>query len=513
MKQTMKTNYQQNVIAAALVGAVAAVVVTTTTPAFAEGAFVDPFTLAIREAANAPTRTGDVSAAATTRTDERYNTGTLFSGPRGWGYWNYLLDPQGYQNPNLWPDKRPTYLFGEMNIPAGAELTVHGWFPHVRFFNFSIYLFERNTFVGASGGSIDGYEIEPEPGSTNPYRVGADRNAKDRNFTVRIIAKAAPANPADRAKNTVYLGDGNQTIFGGFRMYVSDKGYDGTGWGPGDRPSHNKPGLTYEATLADGTKLSEAEATKRFGKLMGDAPPPVTIEEWYKLVNNPANNPAMTPATAPATKDGQFFLFTGMKDILLGAFMPPAERAKIPKPKAVGSGANASTAYLVNFTSRQYGPLYVFRGKMPTFPDTWANVGTMPDGEVQYWSVATMATFVNGSLWDGVFDMQVPLDKDGFYTIVVCLPEDRPKNATTENGVAWINWGAGEGIGDPRNRKDWGALLMRFMVPKPDWPHSPLKAKSPEELATVMGPYYPRGYYTTKEEFEKEGARKLPAAQ
>jgi hypothetical protein len=108
--------------------------------------------------------------------------------------------------------------------------------------------------------------------------------------------------------------------------------------------------------------------------------------------------------------------------------------------------------------------------------------------------------------------MQVPVDKDGFYTIIVCRPEDRPKNATAENGIAWIDWGAGEGIGDPRNRKDWGALLMRFMVPKPDWPHSPLKAKSPEELATVMGPYYPKGYYTTKAEFEAEGARKLPAA-
>ena len=57
---------------------------------------------------------------------------------------------------------------------------------------------------------------------------------------------------------------------------------------------------------------------------------------------------------------------------------------------------------------------------------------------------------------DGVFDMMVPLDKEGYYTIVVSLPEDRPKNATAENGVTWINWGPGEGLNDPRNRKDWG---------------------------------------------------------
>lgn len=152
--------------------------------------------------------------------------------------------------------------------------------------------------------------------------------------------------------------------------------------------------------------------------------------------------------------------------------MPPAQRAKLRKPTSVGDGANATTAYLVNYISRQFGPLYVFRAKLPTFPDTWANARSMPDGEVQYWSVATMASFINGSLWDGVFDMQVPVDKAGYDNIVVSLPEDPPKNATAENGIARINWGPGEGIGDPRNRKDWGALLMRFMVPRKDWPPS-----------------------------------------
>ena len=111
----------------------------------------------------------------------------------------------------------------------------------------------------------------------------------------------------------------------------------------------------------------------------------------------------------------------------------------------------------------------------------------MPDGEVQYWSVATMATFTNGSLWDGVFDMQVPVDKDGYYTIVISRPEDRPKNATAENGVTWIDWGPGEGIGDPRNRKDWGAVLMRFMVPHKDWQYNPFNpATSPPSWGLII---------------------------
>jgi hypothetical protein len=36
--------------------------------------------------------------------------------------------------------------------------------------------------------------------------------------------------------------------------------------------------------------------------------------------------------------------------------------------------------------------------------------------------------------------MQVPLDKDGNYTIVYGRKEDRPNNATLENGTAWIGW-------------------------------------------------------------------------
>jgi hypothetical protein len=104
--------------------------------------------------------------------------------------------------------------------------------------------------------------------------------------------------------------------------------------------------------------------------------------------------------------------------------------------------------------------------------------------------------------------MQVPLDQDGFDTLVVSRPEDRPKNATAENGIAWIDWGPGEGLGDPRNRKDWGMLLMRFTGISEDWQHSPLKAQGAGDLATVMGPYYPKGYHTTKAEFEAKGPKR-----
>ena len=87
-------------------------------------------------------------------------------------------------------------------------------------------------------------------------------------------------------------------------------------------------------------------------------------------------------------------------------------------------------------------------------------------------------------------------------------PEDRPKNATRENHVAWMDWGPGEGLSDPRNRPDWGMLIMRYMVCHPDWKESPENATKPGTDEAVMGPYYPKGYYTTKAGFETEGVKK-----
>jgi hypothetical protein len=245
------------------------------------------------------------------RSDERYNRG-LFQGPRGWDYWNLLEDPRSYQNPNLWPDKRPTYFFGQLVMPAGSSVTIHGRFPYARYFKFNLYKFEQNTFVAVPGASLAGYDIEPDPGSSNPFTTGANRLVPNRNFTINVLAEDAPANRADTPKNTIYVGRDEKEVMAGFRIYVSDQGYDGTGWGPGDTPSFDGPGVTCEGKLADGTRLPGDDVVKRFGRPMGSAPPPLTADEWYKLVDSKENDPSLTPATAPARRDGQFQMFWGM---------------------------------------------------------------------------------------------------------------------------------------------------------------------------------------------------------
>jgi len=50
--------------------------------------------------------------------------------------------------------------------------------------------------------------------------------------------------------------------------------------------------------------------------------------------------------------------------------------------------------------------------------------------------------------------------------------------------------------------------MMRFIANAPDWAQSPEHVTKPGTDETVMGPYYPQGYYTTKADFEASGPKK-----
>ena len=264
-----------------------------------------PFTIEKRVPARSADRYGNLPLGALIRTDERYSQDRLIQGPRGWDYWNRLENPKNFQNPNLWGDKRPTYFVGQLNMPPGTRLTMHGQFPHARYFKIALYRFERNTFIALGGEDLAGWDIEPDPGSGNPYRVGSDRSVKRRNYTVHVVTENAPKNPSDRLKNTMYAGRDDRAIQIVFRIYVTDKGFDGAGLGRADSPSFFGPLVTYEATLADGSHRSGDEVVEQFGQHIGFPPPPLAVDQWYALINSPDNDPRLDPASAPARKDSE----------------------------------------------------------------------------------------------------------------------------------------------------------------------------------------------------------------
>ena len=298
------------------------------------------------------------------------------------------------------------------------------------------------------------------------------------------------------------------------RIYLADQGWDGAGWGMASSPVETEM-PTYEGQLADKTKLSATEVVKQFGRPMESATqPPITAEQWEQLVNAGSNDPALDPATAPARQEPSWAKYWNFNYSILGSFMTPEERAKIPFAGAIDGGGDPTTQYFFLHLSRKYGPVYVMRGKMPTYPNTYAGAGgkgleVMPEAQTQYWSLVSCEAAPSGQIVDGLTDMQIPLDGRGNYTIVYSRREDRPKNATVENGVAWIEWSPrGEGLAGPKNRTDFGMLMLRIMATNPDWKERPDNVTEPGMEEAVMGPYYPRGDYTTKSQFEAKRPRK-----
>lgn len=456
-------------------------------------------------------REGDKSLETVVRTDERYGADGLFQGPRGWGYWNYLSKPRAIQNPNLWPDMQSTYFIGRFELPAGAKMVLKQDFPRARYFQFALYVSENNTFV-SNGETITGPDILPDDGAVNPFVVGNRRDSDQRGFTLTILAEDPPTDVAQRAPNTLYAGAAGGVLQGVLRIYLPDIGWDGPGWAVNDASSAQTGFPKLSGELADGTMLDHAEVIKTFARpFEGALSVPLTDAQWIATVNSPKNDPSLDPATAPARPHGEWEKYWTFGYSIMGAFMTPEERAKLKWQAAIDGGGDPNTQYLLVHLNRQFGPVYVLRGRKPSFPDTYADengvaLAVKPESQLEYFSIVSGEAAPSGRIVDGLMDMQIPADADGNYTIVYSRREDRPANATAENGVAWLEWSAeGEGLKDPQNRPDFGMLMIRMMLPAEDWAESPANITAPGTAAATMGAYYPRGEYMTKEAFEALG--------
>ena len=197
----------------------------------------------------------------------------------------------------------------------------------------------------------------------------------------------------------------------------------------------------------------------------------------------------------------------------------------LPDTLASGLYATPANAYILGFADRTIGPnteghnILVLHARMPTHPMTYDadefndSAGT----QVRYWSLCTSGAVSKPPVLPTdsacLFDQEVPTDAAGDYTIVVSLPEDRPSNARPGCGVAWLDWGTAgdalEGEYEADRRRTLDLLVMRNQLSDPTFAQSIATVTTPGTEEKVMGPYYPRGTYMTKEEFE--GRRCLDA--
>ena len=104
-------------------------------------------------------------------------------------------------------DTNVAYYDTRFELPAGATITLHGQFPHARFFSLTTYVTKAGV-AGYPATSIYDEQIAPDAGSINPFRPGDFRNGDRRSYTVTISGRPVPRTPA---ANTLYVGQMGKT--------------------------------------------------------------------------------------------------------------------------------------------------------------------------------------------------------------------------------------------------------------------------------------------------------------
>lgn len=414
----------------------------------------------------------------------------------------------------LGPETNVTYWFSRFQLPAGASVQLRGDFPHARFMSLTSY----GTVAGQQGTALAGlsdYEIDPDKGSVNPFRPGAKRDTKHRTYTVTLSGQVDPGS-ASRAKNTFYVGqagqtDQTQTIEIILRVYRPDhrRGLAGTERLP--EPTVKLAGRTTKAGKAacDAVKVESGVEKLDMSKIG------VPTDTYLQLLNLPGAKP-----THPALKDIPFRRSFNGQYALMPYYLGTSEESKIaslPTDLRPGLYPTPANAYLRAEADRSFGPdpdghnILVLRGKAPTHPTTFRGdkVNNSAGKQVRYWALCNYGSLiakpsVGPVNTDCLFDEEIPVDRKGFYTIVVSLAEDKPKNAQARCGVAWMDWTRkGDGITGGHDRLI--NLSIRQQLPAPSFAQSVDKVLTPGTEKAVMGDYYPVGTYTTKAEFQKRG--------
>jgi hypothetical protein len=356
--------------------------------------------------------------------------------------------------------------------PQWSQMIIKGTYPNARYFSFVVYDGEVPTDVA---GSLHDVQINPDPGSANPFV-----RPKNRGGTYTVAISRSPL-PED---NVIFASPNFVWII--FRLYIPDAGENSTG----------------------GTPLPSITLTDQNG-----ASHPV---EPCPRVNIVTDVNAFISLVLPPQFDSQ------------GTGEPPAtDRLWLAPPEnpPIRLFPNPDNKYMIMQTPGPFQPgrILVVRGKGASFPDTfdgspiWRPADGFKNVQLRYWSLC-QNDFVNPfPVVKCTSDLNTTLDEDGFYTIVISddllRPDWVPADAT------WLPWG------DEQLLK---VVFFRNMLAAPNFRHSIQNAiahgctfqlnfpnpPSGDEVEgagrcaeNVMGDYYPVAVWCNQSTFKVGGWR------
>ncbi len=381
-----------------------------------------------------------------------------------------------------YPDTAATYWAFSYTLAPGEHLELRGRFPDARYASFITY--------GAGGGAIDTLtdrDIEPDEGDTNPF---VDGGSPGGSYTIRVWSESSELTNALKAVAAPYVGPpttdaGTTTAVPNTAPPLDDEARAallGTGEPGGDGVVGGT--LIYRVYLPNTADDLTGGGGLPDVRVVHDDGTDTEVPTCATSGPNP-NAEAIVTANGPATDR-------------------PAPEAPIfirPQAGAANLYPNPDNVYVVTILDHEPGRIVVVRGTAPTFPDTGAGEAVTGDEQVRYWSLCTNEYRTPYPVSWCVADQDVVLDGDGRYTFVVSTPEDRPANATADEGVTWVEWGSTEVD---------NLLLLRHMLASPEFPQSAIDLAPGSWATSTMGPYAPRGAYCQAATFEADGPQACP---
>ncbi len=389
-----------------------------------------------------------------------------------------------------YPDAATFYWAAVFTIPEGAKLRLEGNFPHSRYMSLISY-----DEKGQPIESVADYLIKPNQGSVNPFLPGAVRSATNRSYSLNIVDGRPPEgqltgmNLVGQTRDTLNApkyGSGQQVVL--YRIYANDRGREETGGAGMPAPV---------VTTKDGKELRGLEACEALNfrqPLQIDiAAMAVPMDKYQELLKAAAAISPFHPATNPPTwhqqydREALYAIYTGAPFNLDG------------RKSTGGFYPNLDNQYIRTILNRKLGKVFVVRGKAPTTPKTLDGQARIEAADLRYWSFCSNQGFANTRVNACVHDENVPVNKEGVYTIVVSRKEDRPRNARLECGVAWLPMADdGDGAGDA----DVTVFQLRHMLGAGEFKHAIQNVSAPGKEEADMGDYYPKGRYMSVSAFE-----------
>ncbi len=364
----------------------------------------------------------------------------------------YLLDTSAsnYFSNRFWHGENAPHGF--IPVPEGGRVSFRGEFPYSRYFAFHPSDFDTNNLA-----TLVDEDLDPDPGSRNPFREEVPEGM-GRRFTAHLVFSEEPEHPE---ANTTYCGvkkngGPNQAVFNIYRTTDSVLGA---------MPPNNTGVLLPSITVYD----AEGRQTAFFDEIDPHPPgqePPVETTRFAPLPI--PDHRALCWPEKYSTKSNWGLPY----DIL----------------------ASDDILYLVTPYTSRLGRVHVTRGRKFTTPHTPKEPTWLPERQIRGFTITTY-NFWAGICEAAVVDHEIPVDSEGNYTIVVSTQEDRPANATAENGLTWLDWG---------NYLD-GQLTFRMLLRRGEWLTRLKNAIDLGESDPEIDDYVPRSSHTSREAFEAEG--------